>query len=499
MIITNNLIREPSDDWQKNLDRCDYILVISTLTNLALICLKMGCALKSKESIGKSHFWTHIDQRSLPISRTIALLFPGINLLVKLAELFFASEPKGRRFESSVNLYNQDRSQERTYSMRTESEGDSVVDLTHKKTMEGVSKQIEICEKYLMDLTISRETQDLLIINEINKLLLRPNSRPPIERLNELKAQLSTQKRELLTPPCHEWPKIINDHFDLRAQVKASEDLGGHGGTIRVRLTIDEKTIYLFLKPEDPTEARNYKILQHLTPDFAKLLPSVHGRVEVNGIRYLVMENTCIDREGQALKPIADIKLAGIPPEAPKNYNPIANQNEYETTRDRRKNSFDYKYMGWTARQARGLLRACDKGLGRWANYGSSERTLFEDFSKLDLSTLEQMLANSETFKEEFLKTPVAFIGLSLFPLISQDGRAAFLKGIDPAHMQISPRMKPEVDLLFEHSEEDKTHVFYGTESEYSLQRESNLIALNSLSTLLQSVIESKSPPALMG
>jgi hypothetical protein len=238
------------------------------------------------------------------------------------------------------------------------------------------------------------------------------------------------------------------------------------------------ETHHLFLKPLDETEARNYEIIKALDPALAQFMPEIYGKADIRGKRYLVMENTRMDGDGNALVQLADIKLAGLL--ETKDFNPIANQAEMRNTRGKNKNWFDYLQMKWGANQSPHFMIPKGPKLLRLFNYSHSEESLQQSLDNVNLSQLRKL---QETLMQLYItlkSSPLAFAGLSIILVEQKNGQIRPLF-IDPAHMQVQPTIMQQQALASRFTTDNLAKIFFGSEADYQDYKSSNNIAMLSI------------------
>ena len=285
-------------------------------------------------------------------------------------------------------------------------------------------------------------------------------------------------------------------------EIKGSIDLGGHGGNLTAEITTESGTKYLFLKPKDPVEALNYKIIQKIAPEVAKFMPTVYGEVQVGGKAYLVMQNTRVSEHGNKLEQIADIKLAG---KVPGLKNPIANQAEIKTTRQRKKSALTLLQMGLGARLAPDYMIAL-KGpkAFRLVNYGLSRSTLQKSLKGLTNHQQNELRNKLRAIQTALYRSPVALIGASIILVKDPNNGDVTPILIDPAHIEVNVDQAKVVEEL---RTTNDPAVFYSAKDDpeqkiETLQKSSNWNALRSLildvsvQTTAQNILTQKpSPP----
>ncbi|MDP1608107.1 MAG: hypothetical protein Q8L98_02195 [Chlamydiales bacterium] len=268
-------------------------------------------------------------------------------------------------------------------------------------------------------------------------------------------------------------------------------NLGGHAGMCKGEIVLDGgKGVYLFLKPKDEVECRNYQIIERLAPDVAKWMPRFYGEVSVGGVPYLVLENTRLDSEGNDVKQLADIKLAGKLKGHPR-FNPIADQLEWKITRGKEKNPIDYQQMKWGAEMAPDYMcpPECPRSQ-RLLHYGESEQTLkqavmgniLDDYANPE-EALERLERDLEGLQQAMEKASIAFIGASIILMREENGIRPIL--IDPAHIQVDAEKRDELLDL----NPEKIY-FSDTGNRYGLYKQSNEIAMRSLISAVDSFKE---------
>lgn len=263
-------------------------------------------------------------------------------------------------------------------------------------------------------------------------------------------------------------------------------NLGGHAGMCKGNITLDDgKDVYLFLKPKDEVECRNYQIIERLAPDVAKWMPRFYGEVKVGGVSYLVLENTRLDSEGQEIQQFTDIKLAGKPNQHCPNFNPIADQDEWDTTRGETKSLLDFEQMKLGAEVSPGYMIAHGPRELRLFHYEKSEENLRKAFMFhiLDYTSSETVLNQLEKdlrdLQEAMRKSPIGFIGASII-LVKEKGRIRPIL-IDPAHIQVNIEQKEALSDLAPEK------IYFGdADNNYRLYKESNENAMESVITAIQ-------------
>ncbi|MBS0651000.1 MAG: hypothetical protein JSR93_07560 [Verrucomicrobia bacterium] len=263
-------------------------------------------------------------------------------------------------------------------------------------------------------------------------------------------------------------------------EYKVSQDVGGHGGTKKVKIEYNGKTYPLFLKPKDPVETRGYEAIKKSdsrtdadVPRLEEFMPVTYGTVTIGGREYLIMEDIC---EGN--HPLFDAKLSACIPGT--DLNPIANQDEFRATRATTKNPLDYGRMRLEALSSPGYMIYVPIKALRFFNFHRSKQMLTEKLRNHDIGKLQQLVKDLTRLKEAMDASDIAFIGASVFFL--NDG----FKLIDPAHLQINPSQQQDYQGL--------GSLYYGTEQQYNLQRQSNQLSIDALIRDINEMIAKLSP-----
>jgi hypothetical protein len=217
--------------------------------------------------------------------------------------------------------------------------------------------------------------------------------------------------------------------------IEQSIDLGGHGGTFKGRIEVDGAFRYLFLKPKDEVEYRNYQIIQRLAPEVAKFMPEVYGEIHIGEKSYIVMENIRINQEGEDLVQLADIKVSGKSEDDPY-FNPIANQAEMMATRGLKKNLFDYWYMQLCSQSADDFMINKGEKYERLFNYSRSKELFMELLNSISLVGLKNLIGSMATLQRVMHQCPISFIGASITPVIDSKGNVRIVF-VDPSHIQV--------------------------------------------------------------
>lgn len=349
---------------------------------------------------------------------------------------------------------------------------------------EGPSSENEVIIKILNSINVLDKMNDVLASTDppdakksklikMNHTLFKPAM--GIERFQhaDWKSFISTQKLSL--------SRILD--------IKKSEDVGGHGGNLMIKVSLTEsrddfelssKTHYLFLKPYDEIEHRNYQIIKEQAPEVSEFMPQIYGDVMIDATRYLVMQNTRFDSAGRPLNQLADIKIAGKIPNNP-DFNPIADQNEIKTTRGSEKNYIDYMQMKFGAESAPDYMLSVGPKLFRIFQFRSSESNLLEKLDNISVDHLKFFREKLEKLSAAIEQSPIAFIGASVILIREYSGEIRPLL-IDPAHIQVHPGKKSEVENQFKDPEITK-RIYFGEEQGYSQRKESNKIGLKALKT----------------
>ncbi len=298
--------------------------------------------------------------------------------------------------------------------------------------------------------------------------------------LEKLKGKLPEEMQKFTSRLPSEWIDFATKHLQ-KSGIEGSKDMGGHGGTYLASVSIGKTNYPVFLKPIDETEARNYSIINKLAPDVAKFMSRFYGEVEIEGKRYLVLENIRKGKES-TFEQLADIKLAGKV--EGRKFNPIADQKEMQITRGETKNRFDFFQMGAGAKKATfGFMVASGPKCLRIFNYSKSKENVLNALQGVSSEKLCELKINIRKLQNALMKSPIALIGASIIFLKLGDGSVKPLL-IDPAHMVVSSDKKEEILGLLPQEEQNK--VYYGGEGDrYSLQKESNDNALIALIMVL--------------
>jgi hypothetical protein len=318
---------------------------------------------------------------------------------------------------------------------------------------------------------------------------------------------LKTNLPEALQKEMHsiEWTsenliKFVDDVLDL----KESVDKGGHGGTMRAKVTLDNQTYFLFLKPLDEVESRNYTVINHYSPEISAFMPKIYGITTVNGTSYMMMENTRmtigpkdedgnpVDPRGVSLEQLADIKLAG---KVDGLDNPIANQDEMHTTRGKYKNVADYQQMKAGALSAPNYMVVPEGSkFTRIFGYKNSQenlRALIKN-AGLTLEQINKLKDDLNALKSAMISSPFAFIGASVIFVTQEDGSLKPIL-IDPAHVQLSRELFGQ-NALVKLVGRDSVKLYFGDDNTFSMQRQSNNIALDSLKIDITEDLAQKPP-----
>lgn len=279
----------------------------------------------------------------------------------------------------------------------------------------------------------------------------------------------------------NEWKAFVKHELDLHI----SEDKGGHGGTMRATVNLNDIAYPLFLKPLDQTEALNYKLIEAFSPTLARHMPTIYGTTEFEGTKYIVMENTRVEN-GRPLEQLADVKLAG---RVKGLFNPIANQNEMLKTRGQNKNWADYGQMALGASVAADYMVAKGPKMLRLANYQSSKSTLQEMIRAANATPehIQKLKVELREIQTNIANSPFAFIGASII-LVKQIVGSIKPILIDPAHMQVSPSFEESIleqeeskSLHETFSQDEKRRIFFGNAQSFKLQTLSNAQAFRQL------------------
>lgn len=288
----------------------------------------------------------------------------------------------------------------------------------------------------------------------------------------------------LICEKIEEWDSLMKerplpeDKLNLLGiQIHGSVDLGGHGGTFQASVDLKDKTHYVFLKPKDATESRNYKIIRLLDVNLADFMPEIYGEVQIMNQGYLVMENTRMSPNGASLEQLVDIKLAGkIDGESfngitGSGFNPIANQEEMLATRKETKPFLDYLQMGIGSNNSPNFMIAVGAKALRILNYPNSEEILKNSLKKVPKTDLEFLCQELNTLTTILKESPVAFIGASIILVAQEDGSIKPIL-LDPAHMQVDNKIKEFIDAHFD--QEESALIYYGQTSSFNKQKMSN-------------------------
>lgn len=256
-------------------------------------------------------------------------------------------------------------------------------------------------------------------------------------------------------------------------ELGASEDQGGHGGTLKGKLTLKNgQEAEVFLKPFDGVEAKNYELIARMTDGkLDAFLPKIHGRVtDSRGKQFLIMENTL---HGQR-KQFGDIKIAG---KVRGLDNPIADQDEMVFTRGKKKSSLNFWQMNHDAAAAPDFMFAKDMPVlgkaGRFFNYQHSENSLRVALREADLTAegLHRLAGRIRELNNLLSESPVALIGGSVMIIRNEDGEAIPML-IDPAHVQYDPALKDRFG---------DCGAFYGEPDKFELRKASGRLGLEAL------------------
>ena len=255
------------------------------------------------------------------------------------------------------------------------------------------------------------------------------------------------------------------------AALEDSTDLGGHGNTKFVDLTIPghAQSSPIFLKPFDLIEARNYQKLIKIKSPLLKHMPKIYGEITREGTKYLVMENL----KPGAITQLADIKLAGkLDDDA--NFNPIACKGELKAT-GKHKSSFSYNQMKLGANSAPHYMIAENMRLlkekGRLFNYRNSRSYLNQALQEAKPEEIERLKEQIVELLEYIKSSEVAFIGVSLALLKNERDQLSF-KMIDPAHVVLDGTSKEKG--------------FYSDAVNYAKYKASNIKALEQIRSDLE-------------
>ena len=265
---------------------------------------------------------------------------------------------------------------------------------------------------------------------------------------------------------------------DAAANMQASQDLGGHGGNYRMTVYDGNTPYHLFLKPLDRIEYNNYILLQQFP--LSQFLIPIYGTVEISGNHYLVMQNVRKDQDGSEIKQLADLKLAGVPIDAPSDFNPICSQKEMKHTRGVEKSLFDFTQMNIGARNSPGFLHHMGLSAERILHYPASKKHLQQELMPLEIDALRELKKDLEELRAVLRQSPVALIGGSVILIKDAKGHVQPML-IDPAHIQVDPNYSsPNINPLY----------YSGDEYDYALQKQSNQIGMDALIDAVQESIE---------
>lgn len=283
----------------------------------------------------------------------------------------------------------------------------------------------------------------------------------------EMRNQISQKGLSLASSQIN-WKKQVENFLGLAKSV----DMGGHGGTFCVKMRLENQDHYLFLKPFNEAEARNYQVIKTQSLELQNFMPKVYGEATLGKKQYLVMSNTRIDEHGHPLKQLLDIKLSG---KVKGLDNPIANQDEMIKTQGKAKNFLDYMQMKFGADYAPDYMIA-SKGyrLLRLFHYSYSKKALIKALKGEPQERVHELKERLEELKHALEKSPLAFIGASIILIKNNDGSIKPLL-IDPAHLQVNPK-ESDHPLL-----QGIKNIYFGTNDQYRLQRKSNSRSLKSL------------------
>lgn len=305
---------------------------------------------------------------------------------------------------------------------------------------------------------IDGEKEFTLSDQDYNKLIAIKNK---LKLPENLQVMLPRLDKESMRRP---WLSIVEAcRKSIPAQIKDSQDIGGHGGTLKATLG-DQK---LFLKPKDPVEACNYRLLEKLVPELIPYMPKVHDEITIGDKTYLILD----DLVGMGT-PLVDIKLAGRL-QNDKDFHPICSQGEMRTTRKKEKPKADYLQMKVTADMAPDYMIAVPP---RFVNYADSQITLTEKLKGTSKAEYKKLFESLVKIQGILKRSPVALIGSSLFLVKERNGEIK-IKLIDPAHLQVAPNARGLAGF-------DLTQIYFGIETdphEFNKRQISNQIALESL------------------
>jgi len=211
-----------------------------------------------------------------------------------------------------------------------------------------------------------------------------------------------------MTPYGTEHQKLCAHLSQLQpGDLQKSKDQGGHGGTMKLARAVLGNHLFLKPKSSDGTEARNYKIVK-MDPKVARWMPQVYGEMQVDGRKFLVMQNIRKSKDGKDLRQLADIKLAGRMPGL---YNPIASGKEMHVTRGKGKSAATKMWMKLTSALGPNFLLT-DGGF-RLFDYMKSRKILKEALKDTTLAHLDQLLTDLTQLRADLKDSKVAFIGAS--------------------------------------------------------------------------------------
>ena len=319
---------------------------------------------------------------------------------------------------------------------------------------------------------VLEQLNSVKVLKEIQQIASEsgPMTRTRINLLRSLLAKVpaSMQPANALLP--NQYRAFAEDHLN-RMGITASQDLGGHGGTFLAKITLADGTVHsLFLKPKDDIEYQNYQLIKHLSPDLLEFMPKVYGEVQIEGQKYIVMENTRSGSDGTTLQQLADVKLAGKLRNVP-DFNPIADQNEMVVTRGKEKGYLDYKQQQIGAESAPGYMVAWGEKYLRMFNYVDSKENLLSTLEGTTPDQLNGLYNSLRLLSKTLIDSNIALIGASIILIKQQDGSIKPLL-IDPAHMIVDPQQRNEVAQNTNIADANK--VYYGDNRKFAQWKLSN-------------------------
>ena len=212
---------------------------------------------------------------------------------------------------------------------------------------------------------------------------------------------------------------------------------GGHGGFMKGTVTVDGQERSVFLKPLDKAESSNYAFLQkNASSKLQEFMPRVYGKVDRDGKEFLVMQ----DLYSGGRKQIADVKLSK---------GGIVSQDEMQATRGKPKKLTTWLRMTLEPKLSPGFMVAQGAKWQRTFLYFRSDSALKEKLGAgVDTKKLEKLSGKLGELEAAMEKSPMAFIGASLFIFKDKNGDYSVHLG-DPAHAQVKPGVNSEIQDLY--------------------------------------------------